>query len=97
MVTLKRNGILGYNQFIMLIIALAGTAGGQTSEKASTEELLQNLTHKDAKIRGEAAWALGKSGEERAVDSIDKGSGGQQQQCARVGSPGPGQDRQALH
>ncbi len=73
MIALKKNGIfvIIITIFIMLIIALAGPATGSEGKK-STEELLQNLTHKDAKIRGEAAWALGKMGEERAVDPLIK-------------------------
>jgi len=41
-------------------------------ESAGTEELLHNLTHKDAKIRGETAWALGKRGDEGAIDPLIK-------------------------
>ncbi len=73
MVTLKRNGIPGFFGCIltvMLIIALACPAGGQMKESAGTEELLHNLSHKDAKIRGDTAWALGKLGDERAIDPL---------------------------
>lgn len=74
MTTLKTNGIPGMALIVLLIMALAmalaGPAFGQVKERASTEELLQNLSHKDAKIRGEAAWALGKSGDTRAIDPL---------------------------
>jgi len=75
MVTLKGNGIpdiFGCALTAMLIIALACPAGGQTREGAGTEELLHNLSHKDAKIRGDTAWALGKSGDERVIDPLIK-------------------------
>jgi HEAT repeat protein len=58
--------------FIMLLSALAGLAAGQAEEKSITGKMLHNLSNKDAKIRGEAAWALGKSGDERAIEPLIK-------------------------
>ena len=40
---------------------------GQPSDAKSINKYILNLTNKDAKLRGEAAWALGKSGDARAV------------------------------
>ena len=66
MVTLKRNGIPGYALIIMLtvliapLIVLAGPAGGQMEGRASTDELLHNLTHKDAKDQRRGRLGFGK-------------------------------------
>ena len=71
MVILKAGAstIVGFTLTILLMIALAGPVMGQSGSK-STQEIIQNLTHKDAKVRSEAAWALGKRGDPVAVDPL---------------------------
>ena len=70
MVALKIDCITSLALIILLAIALAGYASGKMPESQSTADIVQNLSHKDAKIRGEAAWALGKTGGDDAVDSL---------------------------
>ena len=67
MLILKFRKALGMIFILSLLAALAFSV--QASEDKFTQDL-QNLSHKDAKIRGEAAWALGKSGDTRAVGPL---------------------------
>jgi len=70
MVILKTGTIFGFTLTILLMLALAGLVTGQSPGGKSTEDLIQNLTHKDAKVRSEAAWALGKRGDPSAVGPL---------------------------
>ena len=54
--------------FILLLLAVLAVSV-QASEDRFVQDL-QNLSHKEAKIRGEAAWALGKSGDTRATGPL---------------------------
>lgn len=42
----------------------------ETADASRIDDLLQNLSHKDAKIRCKAAWDLGKSGDAVAVEPL---------------------------
>ena len=70
MVILKKGTIFGFTLAILLMLALAGLVTGQSPGSKSTEDIIQNLTHKDAKVRSDAAWALGKRGDPSAVDPL---------------------------
>ena len=67
---MKAGYLFGFLLVIFFTVALVGIAMGQSQESKTTQELIQNLTHKDAKIRSQAAWALGKRGETKAVDPL---------------------------
>jgi HEAT repeat protein len=55
--------------FLILLLLVAFAASAQASEDQFSKDL-HNLSHEDAKIRGQAAWALGKSGDSRAVGPL---------------------------
>lgn len=54
--------------FIFLLLAALAVSVLASEDKFTQDRY--NLSHKDAKIRGEAAWALGKSGDSRAVGPL---------------------------
>ena len=75
MVILKAGStIFGFSLTILLMMALAGLVMGQSPGGKSTQDIIQNLTHKDAKVRSEAAWALGKRGDPVGSGPVNPGS-----------------------
>jgi HEAT repeat protein len=66
----KRTGIYALALTLLIIIALLNSACGQMASTSKTDKLLLNLSSNDSKIRAQAAWELGKIGEERAVEPL---------------------------
>ncbi len=52
---------------LCLFLVRADCTGMEAATEDQFAKVLQNLSHKEAKIRGQAAWALGKSGDSQAV------------------------------
>lgn len=68
---LLRHCILCYFILALLItMTLSIQTRCETADVSSIDDLLQNLSHNDAKIRCKAAWDLGKSGDVRAVNPL---------------------------
>ena len=67
----KRHCILFHFVVALLItMILFFPARCDKADASNIDDLLQNLSHKDPKIRCQAAWDLGKSGDARAVDPL---------------------------
>ena len=66
----KRSSIYALALVILIIIAFLNPACGQMASTSKTEKLLLNLSNNDSKIRAQAAWDLGKIGDERAVEPL---------------------------
>jgi HEAT repeat protein len=67
---LKADLVLGLLLAIVLMASYAAPCQAQQAQAKSVDDQIQALKDKDAKIRGEAAWSLGKSGDPKAIDSL---------------------------